>query len=87
MSNEVEEQDVQEEEVEEVDPLTIIAFLQEDLSTAIQALRRIAGIKPANLMVGGPNNKDFGKAYKKAFEKAQKDATKAMKKIAGEEDE
>lgn len=85
MSKEVESP--QETEVEEVDPLSVIEMLEESLATALQSLRRIERMNAAALMVGGPNNKDFGKAYKKAFEKAQKEAAKTLNELVPERNE
>lgn len=84
MSTEVESQ---EQEVEEVDPLSIIQMLEESLSTALQSLRRIERMNAAGLMTGGPNNKSFGKAYIKAFDKAQQEAKKTLDELVPGRDE
>ena len=67
-------------DVEEIDPLTLIESLGEDLRVTVGALRRIVRINPA-LYPGGPSNQYFGRKFEKAFEEARTRALKALQKL------
>lgn len=78
MSEQTENTDqVEPTEVEELTPTELIEILSEDLTATLTALKRIVSISPAHFS-GGPNNKSFGKRFEQAFEKAQKEAFKAL---------
>ena len=70
------------EEVEEVTPVEMIEMLSEDLTTALQALKKITLIKPQNKL-GGPGNKNFGRRFQQCFEEAQTEALEALLEIHG----
>lgn len=64
-------------DVEEVNPLELIATLEEDLRRAQTRLRRILRINPS-LLPGGADNKFFGKRFQQALEVAQKEAREGL---------
>lgn len=55
------------EDVEEINPLDMIASLERDNSIMQTALRKILRMNPA-LFKGGPSNQYFGRKHEQAFE-------------------
>lgn len=68
------------EDVEEVNPLTVIASLERDLEIAQAALRKILRINPS-LFDGGDTNKYFGRRHEQAFGHAQAKAFEALSRM------
>lgn len=74
------------EEVEEVNPLALIAQLERDLAIGQAALRKIVRTNAA-LFSGGPSNQYFGRGVEKALDSCQKAAFKALSRMENHVDD
>lgn len=72
-------------EVEEINPLEMIASLNRDLQIAQASLRKIISTNPA-LFKGGPSNQYFGRRHEQAFESCRSMAFEALKRMENHPD-
>lgn len=77
-ATELEYQEV--EDVEEVNPLTVIQSLERDNEIMLAALRKILRTNPAAFK-GGPSNQYFGRRHEQAFEQCRETAFKALERL------
>lgn len=77
---------IPEPDIEEVNPLAMIASLERDLQVAQAALRKILHANPS-LYRGGDTNKYFGRKHEQAFEHCRDVAFKALNRMENYVDE
>jgi hypothetical protein len=69
-ASQIEEIVTEPEKTEEIDPLTLIASLERDVSIAKAALRKIHDMKLSKF-AGGPSNQMHGRRFQQAYEDCQ----------------
>lgn len=68
------------EDVEEINPLALIASLERDNAILQAALRKVLKVNPVNLP-GGNSNQYFGRKHEQALEICQSTASEALKRL------
>lgn len=86
MTNETETTIEPIEDVDEVNPLTVIASLERDNAIQQAALRKIYKTNPT-LFKGGPSNQYFGRKHEQAFESCRATAFEALQRLENYVDE
>lgn len=68
------------EDVEEINPLTLIASLERDNAIQQAALRKIRNMNLSKFQ-GGPSNQYFGRRHEQAFDECRTVAKEALERL------